>query len=565
MKFNEYEYIRPDFESFKTKVENLIKAFITASNEETAYETLLEYFKEDENIGTMSQLAQIRFTINTNDEFYKAEDDYWSENGPLFQSVGIKMANAILASPHLGFLKTKLPKTYFMLLENAQKAFSEEIIPLLQKENKLSSDYSKLIASAQIEFDGKTLTLPQFGPYAESLNRGVRKAATEAVSGFFSENEAKFDEIYDELVKTRHEIATTLGFKNFTELGYVRMNRFDYNEAMVNTYREEVVKYVVPLVQKLRARQAKRLGLESLKNYDLTLEYLSGNATPKLNSDDILKAGQTMYHELSKETGDFIDFMMERDLFDVLSKPGKQGGGYCTYIPNYASPFIFANFNGTSGDIDVLTHEAGHAFQVYSSRHIKPLDTVWPTYETCEIHSMSMEFITWPWMENFFKEETSKYKFSHLASGLLFLPYGVCVDHFQHEVYNNPNMSPTERKQTWLKLQALYLPDRDYSENDYLNRGNVWVRQAHIYNSPFYYIDYTLAQICAFQFWKRTQVDHDENAWQDYLNICSCGGSKSFLEVVELAHLNSPFKAGALKDTLDSISHYLDNVDDSKF
>ncbi len=565
MKFNEYKYVRPNVEEVNKIISALVKKFENAASTDEATTILLEIDNVNKNVDTMAQLAAIRFSINTKDEFYANEDEFWNENNPLFASMANKVAKAVLKSPFLNGLKEKFPKTYFMQLENKQKAFSDEIIPLLQKENKLASDYAKLIASAEIEYDGKKLTLPQFGPYAESLDRNVRKSASEATTSFFEENEAKFDTIYDELVKTRHEIAVKLGFKNFTELGYIRMNRFDYNEEMVNTYRQEIVKYVVPMVQKLRNRQAKRLGIEKLKNYDLSLEYLSGNATPKLDSDAILKAGQKMYHELSKETAEFIDFMMERDLFDVLSKPGKQGGGYCTYIPNYDSPFIFANFNGTSGDIDVLTHEAGHAFQVFRSRGITPQDVIWPTYETCEIHSMSMEFITWPWMESFFKEETDKYKFSHLASGILFLPYGVCVDHFQHEVYNNPNMTPEERKQTWLKLQSLYLPDRDYSENDYLNRGNFWVRQAHIFSTPFYYIDYTLAQICAFQFWKRTQVDHDENAWNDYLNICNCGGSKSFLEVVALAKLASPFKEGALKETLDSIGQYLDNVDDSKF
>lgn len=565
MKFNEYQYIRPDVEKTSNEILALIEKFNNAKSLDDACATLLEIDNVHRNITTMSQIASIRFSINTKDEFYEKEDDFWNENAPLFASIGDKVSTAVLSSPFLEGLKERFPKTYFMQIENAKKAFSDEIIPLLQKENKLSSDYSKLIASAQIEYDGKTLTLSQFGPYTESLDRCVRKSASEAVTNFFLEHEKEFDKIYDELVKTRHEIAVKLGFKNFTELGYIRMNRFDYNEEMVATYRKEIVKYVVPIVKKLRERQAKRLGIDKLKNYDLALEYLSGNATPKLSSDEILKAGQKMYHELSKETAEFIDFMIEHDLFDVLSKPGKQGGGYCTYIPNYLSPFIFANFNGTSGDIDVLTHEAGHAFQIFKSRDITPQDVIWPTFETCEIHSMSMEFITWPWMENFFKEETEKYKFSHLASGITFLPYGVCVDHFQHEVYNNPNMTPEERKQTWLKLQALYLPDRDYSENDYLNRGNFWVRQGHIFSSPFYYIDYTLAQICAFQFWKRTQVDHDETAWTDYLNICSCGGSKTFLEVVALANLNSPFKEGALQETLSSIEQYLDNVDDSKF
>lgn len=562
MKFNEYKYERPNLEKLEQEVTLLLTQFKEATTKEAAIEALNKLQAIQSDIASNSTLASIRYSIDTNDSFYKEESDFWDEAQPLIQNIFFPLGKAILNSKFLDDLKTIYPATYFYLLENEEKSFSEEIIPLLQEENKLSTEYSTLIASAQIEFDGQVLTIPQFGPYTQSLDRKTRKDALDTMNSFFEENEAKFDEIYDKLVKVRTEIAHKLGFKNFVELGYVRMNRFDYDAEMVATYRKEIIKHVVPVVAKLRKRQAQRLGLESLKYYDLGLEYPSGNATPIGTPDEILANGKKMYQELSKETAEFIEFMYNHDLLDVLSKNGKQGGGYCTYIPNYESPFIFANFNKTSHDIDVLTHEAGHAFQVFRSRHITPGEVIWPTYETCEIHSMSMEFITWPWMESFFGDQTSKYKFSHLASGIMFLPYGVCVDHFQHEVYANPDLTPAERKAIWKKLEALYLPDRDYSDSEYFSKGTFWVKQSHIFGTPFYYIDYTLAQICAFQFWKRTQVDHDETAWHDYLAICNVGGTKTFLEVVKLANLESPFKEGALESTIKSIEQYLDNISD---
>jgi M3 family oligoendopeptidase len=254
--------------------------------------------------------------------------------------------------------------------------------------------------------------------------------------------------------------------------------------------------------------------------------------------------------------------MIDRDLMDLVAKKGKESGGYCTFIDNYESPYIFSNFNGTSGDIDVLTHEAGHAFQVFTSRNIGIPEYVWPTFESCEIHSMSMEFFTWPWMELFFKEQTDKYKFAHLSSGLLFLPYGVAVDEFQHAVYENPEMTPAERKAAWKKIEEIYLPHRDYDGNSYLEAGAFWQRQGHIYSSPFYYIDYTLAQICAFQFWKRSREDHDA-AWKDYLHLCQLGGSKSFTKLVADANLISPFEEGCVESVIGTIEEYLNNVDDS--
>lgn len=270
-----------------------------------------------------------------------------------------------------------------------------------------------------------------------------------------------------------------------------------------------------------------------------------------------------MYDELSKETGEFFRYMNENNLMDLVAKKGKAGGGYCTYIENYKSPYIFSNFNGTSGDIDVLTHEAGHAFQVYSSRHFEIPEYNWPTYEACEIHSMSMEFFTWPWMELFFKEDTDKYKFSHLSSGLLFLPYGVSVDEFQHWVYENPEATPAERNQQWRAIERKYLPHKDYDGNAYLEAGGFWQRQGHIYNSPFYYIDYTLAQICAFQFWKRSR-ENQEEAWNDYARLCKLGGSMPFTELVREANLISPFEEGCVESVIGEIETWLDSVDDSK-
>jgi len=271
----------------------------------------------------------------------------------------------------------------------------------------------------------------------------------------------------------------------------------------------------------------------------------------------------TMYSELSDETKKFFDFMTERKLLDLDSKPGKRAGGYCTYIPDYSSPFIFANFNGTSDDVDVLTHEAGHAFQNFSSRGFKVPEYIWPTYEACEIHSMSMEFITWPWMKLFFEEDEIKYKFGHLSAGVLFIPYGVTVDEFQHYVYANPSATPTDRKSKWREIEKKYLPTKDYEDNEFLEKGGYWFRQGHIFNDPFYYIDYTLAQICAYQFWIRFNENKTE-AWKDYYNLCTVGGSIPFLELVDYAKLKSPFKEETFDYIAGPIKKWLDNIDDGK-
>ncbi|MFJ7825814.1 M3 family oligoendopeptidase [Psychrobacillus sp. NPDC096623] len=560
--FKDYEYKRPNLQQDKATFQTLLTKFKEASSVEEQSKAIEHLNDFRNNYSTQANLVYIRASIDTNDEFYQKERDYFDETNPEIEEMITEYYKALVESPYRDELETKWGSQLFDLADFQIKAFSPEIISLMQKENKLSSDYSKLVASAQVEFNGETLTLAQLGPHTESIDRETRKKAREVSGGFFHENEAKFDDLYDQLVKVRHEIATTLGYKNFVELGYIRMNRIDYNAEMVKNFRDQVRDYIVPVATKLYERQAKRIGVESLKYYDEPFNFLSGNATPQGSPEWIVENGKKMYEELSPETAEFFQFMIDRDLMDLVAKKGKEAGGYCTFIDNYESPYIFSNFNGTSGDIDVLTHEAGHAFQVYTSRNIGIPEYVWPTFESCEIHSMSMEFFTWPWMELFFKDQTDKYKFAHLSSGLLFLPYGVAVDEFQHAVYENPEMTPAERKAAWKKIEKIYLPHRDYDGNGYYEAGGFWQRQAHIYASPFYYIDYTLAQICAFQFWKRSREDH-EAAWKDYLHLCQLGGSKSFTKLVAEANLISPFEDGCVESVIGSIEEYLNSVDDS--
>ena len=560
--FKDYEYKRPNLHEEKVKFLNALMQFKEAKSEEEQSAAIEHINAIRNDFSTQANLVYIRASIDTNDEFYQKERDYFDEVSPEVEGMITEYYKELVASPFRNELELKWGSQLFDLAEYQIKAFSPEVVSLMQKENKLASDYSKLVASAQVEFDGETLTLAQLGPYAESTDRDVRKRAREAHFNFFQEHEEKFDDIYDQLVKVRHEIATTLGYKNFVELGYIRMNRIDYDAEMVKKFRDQVRDYIVPLATKLYERQAKRIGVDKLKYHDESLNFLTGNATPQGSPEWIVENGKKMYEELSPETAEFFQFMIDRDLMDLVAKKGKESGGYCTFIDNYESPYIFSNFNGTSGDIDVLTHEAGHAFQVYTSRNIGIPEYIWPTFESCEIHSMSMEFFTWPWMELFFKEQTEKYKFAHLSGGLLFLPYGVAVDEFQHVVYEHPEMTPAERKAAWKKIEATYLPHRDYDGNSYLESGAFWQRQGHIYASPFYYIDYTLAQICAFQFWKRSRENH-EDAWKDYLHLCQLGGSKSFTKLVSEANLISPFEDGCVESVIGSIEEYLNSVDDS--
>lgn len=563
MKFDDYRYERPDVEKFKQDFNTLLKDLNDTSPLEVQKASVTAINKLRNEFDTMQTLVSVRHSINTADEFYKAEQEFMDEIGPVVQEYITDYYKALVHSKYRAEFEKEWGAQLLQLAEVSLRTFSPEIIEDLQLENKLSTEYSQLIASAKILFEGEERTLPQLAPFELSTDRDMRKSASEARFGFMSEHETEFDRIYDELVKVRDRIAKKLGYSNFVQLGYDRMMRTDYNAEMVANFRKQVLEYIVPVSQQLKKRQTERLGLDELKYYDENFSFKTGNATPKGDPDWIVANGKKMYKELSPETDEFFTFMLDNNLVDLVSKKGKQGGGYCTYFSQYQAPFIFSNFNGTSGDIDVLTHEVGHAFQVYESRNINVPEYAFPTYEACEIHSMSMEFFAWPWMNLFFEEDADKYRFNHLSDSLQFIPYGVSVDEFQHFVYSNPEATPAERKQAWRDIEKKYLPHRNYEGNTYLEQGGFWHKQGHIFASPFYYIDYTLAQLCAFQFWKRSNEDF-KSAWSDYLELCQAGGSKSFIKLVELAGLTSPFEDGCISSVIGDIEGWLNSINDKE-
>jgi len=564
MKFNEFNYSRPVMEEYKRQFDELLEVFETVDSFESQSQCFEQINHLRKEFSSMYNICHIRHTIDTRDQFYEKENEFFDTNNPTFDSLINRFYKALLRSAYRKELEKKWGSQLFTIAELSLKTFKPTILEDLQQENKLSSEYVKLKASAKIKFQEKEYNISSLAPLEASDDRAVRKAANEAKWNFYAENADAVDQIFDKQIKLRHGIAQKLGYQNFIELGYARMLRSDYNAEMVNGFRRQIQEHIVPIANELYERQRKRLGIDQLYYYDENYRFASGNPKPKGSPEWIIDNASKMYEELSDETREFFNFMRSNNLMDLVNKEGKATGGYCTFIPKYKSPYIFSNFNGTSGDIDVLTHEAGHAFQVYSSRDIGLKEYNWPTYEACEIHSMSMEFFTWPWMNLFFQGDTDKYKFGHLSGAIMFLPYGVAIDEFQHFAYQHPNASVEERSAAWLEIERKYLPHRNYDGNSFLESGRFWHRQSHIFTVPFYYIDYTLAQICAFQFWKKDRENHQQ-AWADYVNLCNAGGSRSFLELVKLANLRSPFEEGCIESVVGEIKQWLDGIDDADF
>ncbi len=564
-KFPDITYSRPDLVQFEQNHSKQLSELENATSLEQAIQLVIDINSNRRILDSNFEVVSIRHSIDTSDKFYDDEQNYYDSVSPNLQFLRYKFYVVLVNSTFKDGLSSHFGKQLFDLADCRIKSFNESILEELRIENTLSTQYQKLLSKASLEFRGQKLNLSGLTPFEQSLDRQTRIDAGVVKWGYYSDNKEEFDRIYDELVNTRTSIAKKLGFESFVEVGYARMQRTEYTHKEVEEFRNNIVKHVVPVVQKIVAKQAKRLGLDSLVYTDELLHFSKGNPTPKGTPDQIVDSATIMYKEMSPETDEFFTFMKEYQLMDLVNKPAKAPGGYCTILSDVGAPFIFSNFNGTAHDVDVLTHEIGHAFQAFSSRNHKVPEYFFPTSEACEIHSMSMEFFAWNWIESFFKEDAEKYYYDHLSNALRFLPYGSAVDEFQHRVYENPTMTPDQRHAIWKGLEEKYLPHRTYRDNQYLEEGGFWQRQAHIYQSPFYYIDYVLAQFCALQFWIKSQnPSTKDSAWKQYVKLCQAGGSLPFLELVKLAGLDSPFEESTIKAVVAEAERWIDSIDDSK-
>ena len=562
MKFSEMPYERPDLDKVKRELGDLTGRLKAAKSYEEARVVFLEKEAAERHVDTLVTLASIRNSIDTRDEFYDGEMNFWNAAGPELEEYTKAWTAAMLASPFRKDFAAEYGDLMFVNAEIELKTFAPEIVPQLQRENDLTQEHQKLIASAKVPFEGKTYTLAQMGPFQSDADDARRLAAWKAVGQWYKDNQPELDRIYDELTHLRDEMGRKLGHEGYTPLGYYRMKRNCYTKEDVESFRAAVRKYLVPLADRVFRAQAQRIGVAYPLSYaDNALKFRSGNPRPQGTADDIIAQGKKFYDELSPETSEFFQTMLDNDLMDVLATEGKAGGGYCTGIMDYKVPFIFANFNGTQGDVEVVTHEAGHAFACWMNRDRVPGSYVWPGMEACEVHSMSMEFMAWPWTEGFFGPDTKKYLYSHLAGALTFIPYGTLVDHFQHEVYANPDMTPAQRHAVWKELQGQYMPwVRLDGDIPFFADGEAWQRQSHIYGAPFYYIDYCLAQTVALEFWALLQKDK-EAAWEKYMAYTKQGGSRTFTALLENAGLDTPFDEKCLREVCETASAWLDGFD----
>ena len=557
IRFSEIPYQRPDVEGLKAAVEEATRKVRAAKCFEEVREAYFAVQEKEQAADTMWTVCHIRNTVNTADAFYDSEMKWireaFAQTIPQFNA----WQKALAESAFRGEFEAEFGKQLFRKIDAELMTSDERIIAETIREGELRQEYQKTTAGAMTDFRGEQCNFYGLLKHMQSTDRAEWKEAFEAWAALYERISGALEAQYTELVQLRNAKARKMGFRTYTEMAYISRNRFDYTQEDAARFRKQVLETITPAVAEIREAQRKKLGVDRLRYYDEGLKFPDGNAVPIGTVQELVEKARRMYREMSPETGEFFDFMTEYELYDLETKPGKHMGGYMTRMPLYKAPFIFSNFNGTEADVDVLTHEAGHAFQGYLAMRSIPVSALsGSTSEINEVHSMSMEHFAYPWMESFFGEKAEKYITAHLFGALCTIPYLVCVDEFQHAVYEKPDQSPADWRRIWREIEKKYMPWRDYDGNEFLEGGGFWMQKLHVFLYPFYYIEYALAQICAFQYYGRMKEDR-KAAWEDYLRLCRAGGTKGYFELLETGSLLNPFREGTVEK---STAHVIQEI-----
>ncbi len=556
-KIKDYKYERADVDkalafvqeaTSKAKAANDAKALAVLRDEVNAY--FSEFY-------TMTGLSYIRHSLDVDDEFYGKEQDYYDENLSKLSAQMTEFHKAIVSSPHAAELDKTINPIIMQNMRASLRVMDEKIIAECVEENKLVTEYDKLLASVRYPWNGKNVTLSEMHGFCKDADRNVRKKAFTVIGETLLGIQDKLDDIYDRMVKVRTAMAKKMGFDNFVEMGDLRIGHIGYGRKQIAVFRDSVLNDVVPVLSELKATLAKRMGLDKVHLYDNDNYIDGGNIDPQGSAEDMFKAAQSMYDDMNGKLGAFFKQMCDADAIDYVSRAGKMSGGYAKMLYAYEQPFIFANFNGTMDDVGVLTHEFGHAYAFKRAAVNKiDIDLFVGGMETAETHSMSMEALCNKYNGNFYGDRADEATYQQIFDALNFLPYGVIVDYYQELVYSDPDMTPQQRRQLWLKLESQFRPYVEMSDIPFINVGGRWQYQKHVYESPFYYIDYCLSTCLALQFGELAAVDFDD-ALNRYLRLVEAGGTKNIDTLAHEAGIKSPFDNGALKELCRKVKTHI--------
>ena len=559
-KFNELKFPKPDLNVFRDLYKDAVERVAQAKHGDDVVEILFEVDELSRKITDLLTATMIHHTMDTEDERYEKDQRWYDENQHLFMNAVMELNDAVYNSPYKEYIEERIGPMYFVKTDVKKKTFCEDNLPLQQKEYELIGEYQRIIDSCQVEIQGETVGFMGLQGLFNHDDREVRRAAFKGFSDFLSANEEALEKIWDELLKVRDQMGKNLGYENYIPLAYLERLRLAYGEKEVESFRKQVVDEIVPLCAKMYEFQARNIGLDELKVYDEKILFADGNAKPAGDLEYMYNETIRMLREMSPETDEFISFMLDHDLIDYKSRPGKAAREYATILPARKAPFLFYHFDGSPTGLRALHEGFGYAFSAYKASRRQHLEEHYASSsDIMEIHSMSMVLFANKYAEWFFGEDAGKYVFANLHNYITFIPFSVAVDEFQHICYKNLDMTPKERTQVWHELEKKYMPWRKYDEDDeFMNRGGYWYNKVHFFLYPFYYIEYSLATINALEMYQK-YVERPGTAWKEYLELTDLGGSKTYLDTLKQAKLTPAFEEGAVANSIQYVKTVLED------
>ena len=484
----------------------------------------------------------IQMTRHTDDELARKRYLDFVENvEPELKKIGFALDRKIAECP---FAQQLDPQRYSVLLRSLRRSvemFCEVNIPIETEVTKLDQQYSEINGAMTVTFDGAERTLPQMARYLEETDRPRRQASWEAVSTRRLNDVDRINDIFDHMLAHRHQMALNGGYTNFRDFQHARLQRFDYTPADCTTFHEGAEKVCVPLLRKLNAERAKVLGIPALKPWDIKVD-LHGRAPlkPFEGAEELVDRSSAIFHRMDPELGTMFDSMRRGDCLDLESRKGKAPGGYQYQRQRTRSPFIFMNAAGLHRDVITMVHEAGHAFHSLLAAHDPLVAYRSSPMEFAEVASMSMELLTFPYLEEFYSaDDASRARRDHLESLSTMLPWVATIDAFQHWVYLNPTHTRNDREQYWLHLNNRFGSAIDWTGHEDSLR-TMWHRQLHIFGLPFYYIEYGIAQLGALQMWMQAKRNPSD-ALGNYKKGLALGSSQPLPTLFKAAGLNFSF------------------------
>jgi len=486
-------------------------------------------------------IAMTCHTDNANAE--KAYLHFVENIEPQLKSRQFALEKMYAATP----LREQLPTERFNVFDrdvkNRVALFRQENIPLETEEAKLSQQYQKLSGSLTVKFRGEEKTLVQMGPYLEEIDRPLRREAWELVAQRRLQEADKFDDVFDQQIKLRSQIAENAGFGNYRDYAFRRLGRFDYTPEDCVKFHDAVETAIVPIARELQAQRRAQLKLETLRPWDLSVDPLNRPPLkPFVQIEEMVSHTQKIFDRLDTELAGGFRQMQDLKLLDLDNRKGKAPGGYQSTLAELRLPFIFMNAVGLQRDMETIFHESGHAFHTLATRDEDLYAYRSAPIEFCEVASMSMEFLGNEFIEECYSTDDSKRaRRVRLEGAVDGFPWVATVDAFQHWIYTHPDHSREERRKAWLGLMDRFGGDVDWSglENE---RANLWHRQLHIFIHPFYYIEYGIALLGALQVWANSKQSK-ARALGDYKKSLALGGSRPLPELFLAAGCQFEFSA----------------------